>query len=220
METQDKVAEKTEILVPFNILPLDPDSANQAIMRFPEVWSLSPYVLLSCSYSVLLVLVKILVDHSLQIQAAVYALRNTRGLAWPKDYKKKKDEDILDWLGVMFGFQVRLSMELFTSLSIWVFYWIWISWKKHDVFVTNNSNSNCLPLLVQNTEAQCSKSERAFDLITCKRAHQTISQAWSTAKGRVYLNILYRPRTPILVSILIISLIPHFIFTLKFLVVM
>ncbi|RDX76753.1 Callose synthase 3, partial [Mucuna pruriens] len=75
LETQDKVAEKTEILVPYNILPLDPDSANQAIMRFPE------------------------------IQAAVYALRNTRGLAWPKDYKKKKDEDILDWLGAMFGFQ-------------------------------------------------------------------------------------------------------------------
>ncbi|CAI8601679.1 unnamed protein product [Vicia faba] len=75
LETQDKVAEKTEILVPFNILPLDPDSANQAIMRFPE------------------------------IQAAVFALRNTRGLAWPKDYKKRKDEDILDWLGAMYGFQ-------------------------------------------------------------------------------------------------------------------
>ena len=34
------------------------------------------------------------------------ALRNTRGLPWPKDYKKKKDEDILDWLQAMFGFQV------------------------------------------------------------------------------------------------------------------
>jgi len=33
LETQDKVAEKTEILVPYNILPLDPDSA---IMKFPE----------------------------------------------------------------------------------------------------------------------------------------------------------------------------------------
>ncbi|XP_027349003.1 callose synthase 3-like isoform X2 [Abrus precatorius] len=75
LETQYEVAEKTEILVPYNILPLDPDSANQAIMKFPE------------------------------IQAAVYALRNTRGLPWPKDYKKKKDEDILDWLGSMFGFQ-------------------------------------------------------------------------------------------------------------------
>ncbi|GAU37031.1 hypothetical protein TSUD_207370 [Trifolium subterraneum] len=41
-----------------------------------------------------------------EIQAAVFALRNTRGLAWPKDYKKKKkDEDILDWLGAMYGFQ-------------------------------------------------------------------------------------------------------------------
>ncbi|KAL0286903.1 UNVERIFIED_CONTAM: Callose synthase 3 [Sesamum calycinum] len=75
LETHDKVAEKTEIYVPYNILPLDPDSANQAIMKYPE------------------------------IQAAVHALRNTRGLPWPKDYKKKKDEDILDWLQAMFGFQ-------------------------------------------------------------------------------------------------------------------
>nr|GMD67382.1 callose synthase 3-like [Ipomoea batatas] len=75
LETHDKVAEKTEIYVPYNILPLDPDSVNQAIMKYPE------------------------------IQAAVYALRNTRGLPWPKDYKKKKDEDILDWLQSMFGFQ-------------------------------------------------------------------------------------------------------------------
>ncbi|XP_052173079.1 callose synthase 3 [Diospyros lotus] len=75
LETHDKVAEKTQIYVPYNILPLDPDSANQAIMRYPE------------------------------IQAALLALRNTRGLPWPRDYKKKKDEDILDWLQAMFGFQ-------------------------------------------------------------------------------------------------------------------
>ncbi|GAV73698.1 LOW QUALITY PROTEIN: Glucan_synthase domain-containing protein/DUF605 domain-containing protein/FKS1_dom1 domain-containing protein, partial [Cephalotus follicularis] len=74
LEAQDKVAEKTQIYVPYNILPLDPDSANQAIMKYPE------------------------------IQAAVFALRNTRGLPWPKDHKKK-DEDILDWLQEMFGFQ-------------------------------------------------------------------------------------------------------------------
>ncbi|GAV65223.1 LOW QUALITY PROTEIN: hypothetical protein CFOL_v3_08738, partial [Cephalotus follicularis] len=73
LEAQDKVVEKT-IYVPYNILPLDPDSANQAIMKYPE------------------------------IQAAVFALRNTRGLPWPKDHKKK-DEDILDWLQEMFGFQ-------------------------------------------------------------------------------------------------------------------
>ncbi|KAL8099491.1 hypothetical protein AgCh_031937 [Apium graveolens] len=42
---------------------------------------------------------------NMQIQAAVYALRNTRGLPWPRDYKKKKDEDLLDWLQAMFGFQ-------------------------------------------------------------------------------------------------------------------
>ncbi|KAK5811410.1 hypothetical protein PVK06_026741 [Gossypium arboreum] len=75
LEAQDKVAEQTQILVPYNILPLDPDSANQAIMQYPE------------------------------IQAAVYAFRNTRGLPWPNDHKRKKDEDILDWLQEMFGFQ-------------------------------------------------------------------------------------------------------------------
>ncbi|KAJ0731937.1 putative 1,3-beta-glucan synthase [Helianthus annuus] len=75
LETHDKVAQKTEIYLPYNILPLDPDSANQAIMRYPE------------------------------IQAAVVALRNTRGLPWPREYKKKNEEDILDWLQAMFGFQ-------------------------------------------------------------------------------------------------------------------
>ncbi|KAE8037016.1 hypothetical protein FH972_009643 [Carpinus fangiana] len=75
LDVQDKVAEKTKYYVPYNILPLDPDSANQAIMRYPE------------------------------IMAAVFALRNTRGLPWPKDYQKKKDEDVLDWLQAMFGFQ-------------------------------------------------------------------------------------------------------------------
>ncbi|XP_057515200.1 callose synthase 3-like [Amaranthus tricolor] len=75
LDTHNKVAEKTEIYAPYNILPLDPDSANQAIMRYPE------------------------------IQASMAALRNTRGLPWPKDYKKKQDEDILDWLQAMFGFQ-------------------------------------------------------------------------------------------------------------------
>ncbi|KAE8661160.1 hypothetical protein F3Y22_tig00116938pilonHSYRG00071 [Hibiscus syriacus] len=75
LEAQDKVAEQTLILVPYNILPLDPDSANQAIMQYPE------------------------------IQAAVYALRNTRGLPWPNNHKRKKDEDVLDWLQETFGFQ-------------------------------------------------------------------------------------------------------------------
>ncbi|PQM33653.1 callose synthase 3 [Prunus yedoensis var. nudiflora] len=75
LEAHDKVAEKTKLLVPYNILPLDPDSTNQAIMKLSE------------------------------IQATVFALRNTRGLPWPKEYKKKNDEDILDWLQSMFGFQ-------------------------------------------------------------------------------------------------------------------
>ncbi|KAK9056069.1 hypothetical protein SSX86_027156 [Deinandra increscens subsp. villosa] len=75
LEAHNKIAEKTEMYVPYNILPLDPDSSNQAIMRFPE------------------------------IQASVSALRNTRGLPWPKAYKKKVDNDILDWLQAIFGFQ-------------------------------------------------------------------------------------------------------------------
>ncbi|CAN8247661.1 unnamed protein product [Cochlearia groenlandica] len=75
LEAHTKVEEKSQIYVPYNILPLDPDSQNQAIMRFPE------------------------------IQATVVALRNTRGLPWPAGHKKKLDEDMLDWLQTMFGFQ-------------------------------------------------------------------------------------------------------------------
>ncbi|KAK8958934.1 Callose synthase 3 [Platanthera guangdongensis] len=41
----------------------------------------------------------------LEIQADVIAFRNTRGLPWPKDHEKKLDEDLLDWLHEMFGFQ-------------------------------------------------------------------------------------------------------------------
>ncbi|KAI7992954.1 Callose synthase 2 [Camellia lanceoleosa] len=40
-----------------------------------------------------------------EIQASVSALGNTIGLAWPKGHKKKVNEDILDWLQAMFGFQ-------------------------------------------------------------------------------------------------------------------
>ncbi|KAL8142769.1 hypothetical protein V2J09_015801 [Rumex salicifolius] len=54
LEAHTKVAEKTKIYVPYNILPLDPESSNQAIMRYPE------------------------------IQAVVLAFRNIRGLPWPK----------------------------------------------------------------------------------------------------------------------------------------
>ncbi|KAL8142712.1 hypothetical protein V2J09_015744, partial [Rumex salicifolius] len=36
LEAHTKVAEKTKIYVPYNILPLDPESSNQAIMRYPE----------------------------------------------------------------------------------------------------------------------------------------------------------------------------------------
>ncbi|PKI47377.1 hypothetical protein CRG98_032212 [Punica granatum] len=37
LEAQAKVAEKKELYRPYNILPFDPDSQNQAIMRYPEV---------------------------------------------------------------------------------------------------------------------------------------------------------------------------------------
>ncbi|KAK3150352.1 hypothetical protein QOZ80_3AG0232130 [Eleusine coracana subsp. coracana] len=77
LEAADQVKEKTKIYLPFNILPLDPDSGNQAVMRFPE------------------------------IQAATSALRNTRGLPRPKNSEQKVNEDLLDWLQAMFGFQEK-----------------------------------------------------------------------------------------------------------------
>uniref|UniRef100_A0A453Q7X1 1,3-beta-glucan synthase n=1 Tax=Aegilops tauschii subsp. strangulata TaxID=200361 RepID=A0A453Q7X1_AEGTS len=67
LETHNQVEEKKKLYLPYNILPLDPDSAaNQAIMRYPE------------------------------IQASFHALRNTRGLPWPKDHEKKLDDHALD----------------------------------------------------------------------------------------------------------------------------
>lgn len=48
-----------------------------------------------------------------QIKAAVTALRNTRGLNWPSSFdqqsQKAGDLDLLDWLRVVFGFQVEGS---------------------------------------------------------------------------------------------------------------
>uniref|UniRef100_J3LJJ4 1,3-beta-glucan synthase n=1 Tax=Oryza brachyantha TaxID=4533 RepID=J3LJJ4_ORYBR len=41
LEAADKVKEKTKIYLPFNILPLDPDSGNQAVMKFPETDNVS-----------------------------------------------------------------------------------------------------------------------------------------------------------------------------------
>ena len=48
-----------------------------------------------------------------QIQAAFQALRNTRGLPWPKEHDKKPDADLLGWLQAMFGFQV-ITLTIFS----------------------------------------------------------------------------------------------------------
>ncbi|XP_021911227.1 callose synthase 3-like [Carica papaya] len=74
-EAQNKVAETTKNGALHNIILLGPESIDEAMSKYPE------------------------------IQAAVFALRNVRGLPWPKDHKKKKDEDILDWIQQTFGFR-------------------------------------------------------------------------------------------------------------------
>jgi callose synthase len=38
LDTHNKVEEKKKLYVPYNILPLDPESTGQAIMRYPEVF--------------------------------------------------------------------------------------------------------------------------------------------------------------------------------------
>ncbi|KAF1893229.1 hypothetical protein Lal_00001675 [Lupinus albus] len=73
------VQEKTEIYVPFNILPLDSAGASQPIMQLEE------------------------------IKAAVSALCSTHGLNWPSSFEQQRlrtgNLDMLDWLRAMFGFQ-------------------------------------------------------------------------------------------------------------------
>jgi hypothetical protein len=51
-----------------------------------------------------------------KIQAAATALRNTRGLPLPKNYEHKVNEDLLDWLQAMFGFQERQSKFIFVTV--------------------------------------------------------------------------------------------------------
>src|SRR3954469_11995623 len=50
----------------------------------------------------------------MQIHAAYHALRDTKGLPWPKDHEKNADADLLEWLQAMFGFQVITMRRLFT----------------------------------------------------------------------------------------------------------
>ncbi|KAD5508750.1 hypothetical protein E3N88_16453 [Mikania micrantha] len=45
-------------------------------------------------------------NNLIQIQASVSPLRNTSGFPWPEVYKKKGDDDILDWLQAIFGYEV------------------------------------------------------------------------------------------------------------------
>jgi len=37
LDTHNKVEEKKKLFLPYNILPLDPESTGQAIMQYPEV---------------------------------------------------------------------------------------------------------------------------------------------------------------------------------------
>ena len=82
LEAHNKVAEKTEIYVPYNILPLDPDSSNQAIMKYPEVgfWISSAMFF---KYRLFTLIV------NFQIRASVSALRNTRVFHGPRAKRRK-----------------------------------------------------------------------------------------------------------------------------------
>ncbi|XAR56395.1 1,3-beta-glucan synthase [Bertholletia excelsa] len=72
----DAINGMSELFVPYNILPLDPGGANQAIMQLPE------------------------------IKAAVAAVCNIRGLPFLEDIRRQKAcMDLFDWLQFCFGFQ-------------------------------------------------------------------------------------------------------------------
>ncbi|XP_039158721.1 callose synthase 3 [Eucalyptus grandis] len=75
LKARNKVEENMQIYAPYNILPLVPVGANQAISKYPE------------------------------IQSAVKALHKTEDLPWPNGHEKKKHGDVLDWLQAIFGFQ-------------------------------------------------------------------------------------------------------------------
>ncbi|KAI5662239.1 hypothetical protein M9H77_21562 [Catharanthus roseus] len=72
----ESINTKSELYVPYNILPLDQGGVHQAIMQLPE------------------------------IKAAVAAVRDVRGLPFVEDFKKRVAcLDLFDWLQFCFGFQ-------------------------------------------------------------------------------------------------------------------
>ncbi|KAG7604029.1 Vta1/callose synthase N-terminal [Arabidopsis thaliana x Arabidopsis arenosa] len=78
LESHAEVEAKNKIYVPYNILPLDPDSKNHAMMRDPK------------------------------IVAVLKAIRYTSDLTWQIGHKINDDEDVLDWLKTMFRFQAMI----------------------------------------------------------------------------------------------------------------
>ncbi|KAI5072192.1 hypothetical protein GOP47_0012298 [Adiantum capillus-veneris] len=75
MDKAEEVKFKTEIYVPYNILPLDPGGNTQAIIMLPEV------------------------------SAALAAIRNTRGLEFGPAKPNSQEYDVLEWLQITYGFQ-------------------------------------------------------------------------------------------------------------------
>lgn len=94
-------------------------------MRYPEVQVLFPVKYdFFLPFSILMKYLSCFCN--LQIRATVSALRNTRGLPWPKGHNKSVNEDILDWLQAMFGFQVTKSLTcnpflVKSFVCIWLF---------------------------------------------------------------------------------------------------
>ena len=108
LQVHNTVAEKMQLYMPYNILPLHLVGHDQPIMRYPEVcfsflvWNSWFSLVLSFEFSFDI--------FSVQIQAIVSALRNISGLPWPRGIPKKVNEDILDWLQAQFGFQVTYQI--------------------------------------------------------------------------------------------------------------
>ncbi|KAH7445509.1 hypothetical protein KP509_01G012300 [Ceratopteris richardii] len=75
MSKAEDFQSKGELYGAYNILPLDAGGIKQAIMLLPEVMS------------------------------ALAAIRNTRGLEFPRAVQKTPKSDVLEWLQIMFGFQ-------------------------------------------------------------------------------------------------------------------
>ena len=92
-------------------------------------------------------------------------------MPWPKGYKKKVDQDILDWLQAMFGFQVSVTFFLSLNSFVMIHYHLVNAQKdnvanqrEHLILLLANGHIRQVQKLDQQPKVLTSQITLAYDL--------------------------------------------------------